>query len=767
MRQMAKDAAAAMLLCGTAVLFWKLRIIDPGTRDFTILSNSDWYLEGYPMWYRASSWLREGMLPLWNPFQLCGQPLLATLVYGMLYPLDFPFLLLPTATAIEATTVLHFVAAGLFMYLYARTLTLSRLASTGAALAFMLSGCFVAEANVWISSAAAAVWIPLQLTAVERILAGRGASSVVLLAVGIGMTFLSGWAQTFLYSVYVVVTYTTVRCSSMILQGESCWKAARAGALVATGMIGGLCFAAPQLLPSMELQSLGPRRPGGITLGQMLIFPPAPLKELVAQTVASTPGRARPFYLGMQIFLLAPLSLFARSHRARVLCFWALATFAFAVALTVYTPVFGLYLMLPGATWFRSPSRMLIVYSLSGAALTGFGLEALGRLGRETPMRRVAAIATAGLIAAVVCTAIGVSLLSGTYLVLGFVLLLCLAWTQNQRVRLVLTSAFILLLAADLFLAMRNDFQRPYHDESPFRQEGRVLDFIRQRQGLFRTYTREGLTLPALMAKQGTLQGIYAITDYDSLVVGRYDHFFQAITKGTAKRPDTWTFTGLLEVDPDRADLRLLSLLSVKYFMFPKVAMGMHVALREKGWRSVFQDVRSAEVVYENPAPVPRAYVAHRVLTAETEAAALEHVTESSFDPWQSVVLEVDRGSRDPATEGPPITVGQVTSYEPTRVVIEADDPSGGYLVLTDTFYPGWRAYVDGRAEEIYRANYLFRGVHVPPGRHTVVFVYDPLTFKAGLVLCALAAATSIGAVLRPTLVRSVSGWFHPQCAGR
>lgn len=68
-----------------------------------------------------------------------------------------------------------------------------------------------------------------------------------------------------------------------------------------------------------------------------------------------------------------------------------------------------------------------------------------------------------------------------------------------------------------------------------------------------------------------------------------------------------------------------------------------------------------------------------------------------------------------------------------------------GWVVLSDTFYPGWHASVDGTPVEIYRANYLFRAVQVPAGEHTVVFSYFPLRLKLGLLsmgLCLLAAVT-------------------------
>ena len=67
-----------------------------------------------------------------------------------------------------------------------------------------------------------------------------------------------------------------------------------------------------------------------------------------------------------------------------------------------------------------------------------------------------------------------------------------------------------------------------------------------------------------------------------------------------------------------------------------------------------------------------------------------------------------------------------------------------GVLVLTDAFHPGWKVFVDGKEQTIRRANYLFRAVELPAGNHRVEFVYDPISFKLGLVISSLTAALFI-----------------------
>jgi uncharacterized membrane protein YfhO len=90
--------------------------------------------------------------------------------------------------------------------------------------------------------------------------------------------------------------------------------------------------------------------------------------------------------------------------------------------------------------------------------------------------------------------------------------------------------------------------------------------------------------------------------------------------------------------------------------------------------------------------------------------------------------------------------------YSPNQVKIEVALDQDGYLVLSDTYYPGWRAYVDGEEKEILRANYAFRAVPLESGRHTVLFKYDPLSFKVGLAI----SLATWGAIVLALVVSSL-----------
>ncbi len=152
-----------------------------------------------------------------------------------------------------------------------------------------------------------------------------------------------------------------------------------------------------------------------------------------------------------------------------------------------------------------------------------------------------------------------------------------------------------------------------------------------------------------------------------------------------------------------------------------------------------FRLVHSGDVkIYENRDVLPRAFVVHRARVVGDDAAAVAAMRDAAFRPGEEVLL----------AEGQPLAAAagerervEVVSYQPERVVVAADLAAEGVLVLTDSWYPGWRAVVDGQPVPIHRADVLFRAVRLPAGSHTVEFVYAPASFRIGLAISLAALA--------------------------
>jgi hypothetical protein len=154
--------------------------------------------------------------------------------------------------------------------------------------------------------------------------------------------------------------------------------------------------------------------------------------------------------------------------------------------------------------------------------------------------------------------------------------------------------------------------------------------------------------------------------------------------------------------------------------------------------------VHSGDVkIYENLDPLPRAFLVSGATWVEDDDAAVAHMKAPAFDPAAEVVLS---GSGEPLIGAADQRSGSVSvvSSEAERVVLRVEGGSAGWLVLTDAFYPGWDATVDGERTDIVRADILFRALPVEPGSHEVVFSFRPLSVRLGLVVSVAAAALSL-----------------------
>jgi hypothetical protein len=163
--------------------------------------------------------------------------------------------------------------------------------------------------------------------------------------------------------------------------------------------------------------------------------------------------------------------------------------------------------------------------------------------------------------------------------------------------------------------------------------------------------------------------------------------------------------------------------------------------------RGRFRLAQSGDVkIYENLDALPRAFVVPQAVSVADDAEALAAMRAAFFNPARTVVLNDEKNVGQIGNL--PYTA-DITSYEAERVVVETNGASAGWLVLTDAWYPGWRATVDGQPVEIKRADILFRAVPVPAGRHRVEFVFAPMSVWVGAIISLACLMTCIYAFAR------------------
>jgi hypothetical protein len=236
---------------------------------------------------------------------------------------------------------------------------------------------------------------------------------------------------------------------------------------------------------------------------------------------------------------------------------------------------------------------------------------------------------------------------------------------------------------------------------------------------------------------QGVVTGIESVNGYYPIIASRYGKLSQAIDgdKGDLD----------VSVDISNYKSKLLNMLNVKYVLSRTKLSSPDLIL-----------VRPGPVkVYLNSDYLPRAFLVRKVKVAMGGDVALKLVTASKFDPKQTLVLEDKQKSLAPA----PVNAHESVRFvrrSITRFAISVDAASPAYLFISDQYDPRWKAYVDGKPVDILRANYAFRAVKVPAGKHVVSMVHKPASYRLGYMLSS-ASYFAILAVLVSLWVGSLS----------
>jgi hypothetical protein len=180
------------------------------------------------------------------------------------------------------------------------------------------------------------------------------------------------------------------------------------------------------------------------------------------------------------------------------------------------------------------------------------------------------------------------------------------------------------------------------------------------------------------------------------------------------------SYSRLLEVI-GIGDLRFLALANVRYVVGPEEELG-HPAFR-----------MVAPGVHEFLGVLPRTFLIGEAREIPSDGLVLGEMRTDGFNPAAYALV---RGKLPGPVESAEGGSASIVTYEPERIVIEAVAPRPCLLYLSEVYYPhGWRAYVDGEETTIYRTNFAFRSVYLESGEHTVEFVYEPPSVRAGLTV--------------------------------
>ena len=682
--------------------------------------------------------LKNGEIPLWNPYSFSGTPHLANYQSGAFSPTNLFFFIFSFNFAWGLSVLVQPLLSGIFMYLFIRSLKLSIWASLISAVSFMFCG-FI---TVWMSYTTLSLaisFLPLALFSIEKFYTKNQIRFLVLLSVSTALSLFSGHFQTGLYFLIFVFAYMLFK----FIEVRDKTKAMRT--LIFT--IFGILTSFPQILPSIELYKEAVRS----TVFQKV--EPVSIKylpSLFAPDFYGNPVTRNNFfgnYIEWNIFLgtiPALLGLFSISSKTKKVIFFAMMGI-FSAVFALNTPILDLMvnLKIPVLST-SSAGRVLVLFSFSFSVLAGFGLDQLiSDIKKDKKKKIFTWFLFFGLIFSILWLFIitkwvgdswGIALKNFILPTLIFLLFLLGTFTVLFKKNLlkVFLILLILLVAFDMlrFAAKWQPFDKKefVFPKTPIISK---LESLGNIDRVFGPYGAEGSVYFQIPGTEG----------YDPLYIGRYGEFLESLDDrkinpsprsgvsfpvNAIYAPKAFDFLGIRYVLEKRLDKE-----EVWGFPFEKFANDkFSLIYREKDY-----------FIYENKEAFPKAFLVGNYEVISGDQKIIDRILGEDFDLRTNAVLE-----KDPIIKtGRGLTgSAKIISYTPNKIIIETQSNKDAILVLSDNYYPGWHAKINGGEREVLRANYAFRGIAVSKGTNTIEMFYYPQSFRWGIII-ALFGVTSIG----------------------
>lgn len=684
-------------------------------------------------------------LPLWNPYEMTGKPLLANFQSGALYPLN---ILLFTPKFITGWTVFIIaqqILAGFFFYLYTQNLKLQRSASAIGTLAFTFSGFFIAWLQ-WGNIVHTVLWLPLILLAIDKIssqftVVGSQLKNKnkkisytlhpipypliiwsIILVLSLSFSLFAGHVQTHFYVVVLSLVYLLAR----LLYNKK-WKHLILY-LIPYALY--LILTAIQWIPGLQFISLSARQADQVYTQQEGWFIPFHhLIQFVAPDFFGNPATLNYWgtwnygemvgYVGIVPLVFALFAVIA--VKRKVIVFFAVALIT-SLIFAVHNPIAEVPFMLNIPFISSSqPTRLLFIAVFALSVLASFGFD---HLFRNAEKSRKTVLQLSGVFLILSCTLVLLwsmaalqvqwlgdvtsenwavakrNLVVPTALFAGMVVsaivaLVCI----KSRIKYVIPVIFVVITVFDL-LRFSHKFL-PFTPQDYLFPPTQTTTFLDEQPEPKRVLSLNNEVMPPNFL---TAYRTASVDGYDPLYTLWYARFVTMLDRSMVT-DDIVPFNRI--VTPRNLESNLMPLLNAEYILATQQT-SVPVELEQ-----VFEEGQT--VVYKNSVALPRVFFVPTVHVYTSENRQLSGLLD--HDLSVEAIIETEVENTEFATGS-----ASIIRYDMNKVEIATTNEGEGFLVFTDAFYPTWKAYIDTQQTEIYRTNFAFRGVIVPAGEHTVVF---------------------------------------------
>lgn len=674
--------------------------------------------------------LKNFTIPLWNPYNFSGNPHLANYQSAVLSPFNLLFFIFPFKIGWSLLILLQPFLSGLFMYLFLRSLKIGKVGSVLGSVSFMFCGFNV----VWMAYGTLSYSIlilPLALFSIRKFLDVKKLRYVILLTLSIPLSFFSGHFQISFYFLGVVLLYALY----------SSFKENKNLKLIIFGSIlSGIFLTLPQVLPSIEFYS------NSVRSSTFTITEAIPLKYLITSFAPDFFGNAVTrndwfghyaewaSFIGIVPLILAIFAIFKPKKEVIFFLFLSL----FSLFLSIDSPLSKILVSLELPVISTSSfSRIIVLFSFSISVLAGFGVEYLKNLVNKKNIKTpLFVLCTIGTLIGFVWISVyffptlpvDKIIIAKRNLIIPTVLFI---FTSIVVIFCFYFKKYLFIFLFGLLIISSFDSLRYAQKWIPFDPS----DFVYPTLPIINSILGHEKNAERVFGNiGGEVSGYFSIQSvdgYDPLYIERYGEFLRGANFG--KYLPAERSVAKLNRKGKYTD-RTIDFLGAGLVFHPK-------ADTNQSWAySVWDDPKRFDLVYQdekfelyrNNNALQRAKLFYEYEIVADKKKEVERFYDKNFDFKKKLILETDPKliSAKQIGEGKV----EILDYSLNEAKIKVDSAEKGILLLTDNYYPGWNAYVNGVKEKVLRADYTFRGVKVPSGKSTVLFKYEPESFSSGLI---------------------------------
>lgn len=710
----------------------------------------------------AASMFKAGQVPLWNPYTFTGQPLLANFQSSVFYPLNILYLFFNSRVAWILLIIVQPLLAGLFTYLFLRSLKVSYISAIFGSTAFMFSSYLI----TWLENGNIAhsyLYLPLTLLACQKFYESHKFKYAILSTVSLSLSVLAGHPQT---AIYIYATLSAFWLYKF-LQNKKQYKDL---IMLIAIIISSIGISAIQIIPTIDFYKQSPvSLDFSKEIFNQFILPYQNLITFLVPDFFGHPatnnfwskhyGDFNP-YIGVLPFVFSVWGIVVARKESfykfglLIGTIFLLASVASPVSMAVKAFQIPILDSTSSARFMSVTLFMLVVFAAFG--LDNF-LKALSQKKLDKSFLKLLLIIGAiytftwGLASYLKMSPQATQVLRDNFtvtqrnLIVPTFLFLCLpaVLILTRRRLLVLSAIFFSTIFGGLY------FTNKYLPAAPLNYifpEHKLFTYLQNNAGINRF---EGFGTAYVDRNFPAVYKLYGIGGYDTLRNKRYAELIAASQNGQV--PEIYPRSDAILPNIENGyRSRILDLLGVKYIVDkeddPKTGADWHYdRFTPDRLKGVWQDGRFQ--VYERENALSRAFITNKYLIETNDKQIINKIYDSSFD-IHTLILE-----KEPTL---PIykqktlsSEVELVNYQPNEVIFKVSSSDNALFFLSDSYDPDWEVYVNDNKEELLRAQYSLRAVSIPPGESEIKFLYKPKSFTQGVIV----SSATIVALLIASLI--------------